>query len=137
MQQIAAGLLFKDGKLLIAQRAEKYQFAGLWEFPGGKLEADESPEECLRREMMEEFGIIVGVDRLYTESVYRYSEAVLQLLFYLTVWLAGELTPKVHSRYLWVEADQLEQYPFLPANVPLLPKIKKDWEILKAVHFEA
>ena len=73
MKQVAAAILEKDGKILIARRRADDRQAGKWEFPGGTVEADETPPDCLKREMQEEFGITVAVGRFFGESVYRFN----------------------------------------------------------------
>ena len=114
---VVAGALCQGGKILIAQRPEGKISAGLWEFPGGNIEAGEGPVEALRRELAEELGIIVSdVDPI---SFANDAQLVL-LLFACTVW-EGELEGKECQTIKWVVPGELDQYemPTLDAELVL------------------
>jgi len=91
----------KNDKVLIARRRADDKQAGKWEFPGGKIEGNETPQECLRREMREEFGIDVAVGKFFGESSYDYESESIQLLAYYTVWKGGEFSLNAHADYRW------------------------------------
>lgn len=80
IKDVVAAMLFKDKEVLIAQRAEHDPLTGFWEFPGGKIEAGESPEESLIREMQEEFCIDITVQKFYASSIYPYEKGTIRLL---------------------------------------------------------
>src|SRR5947209_16154187 len=84
--EVAAGLVFRDGKLLITQRRADAHLGGLWEFPGGKREQDETFEECLRRELREELGVEVIVGELFESVTHAYPEKTVQLKFFRCQW---------------------------------------------------
>jgi 8-oxo-dGTP diphosphatase len=124
MKKVTAALIMQDDKILIARRGLEDKLAGMWEFPGGKIEAGETPEECLKRELMEEFLIDVTVNDFFGESIYDYEFGTIQLLAYWTSWESGELIPTVHDQIEWLHISELEQYDFLPADIPLIRKLK-------------
>jgi len=123
VRDVVAAILIKDNKILIAQRADDDPLAGYWEFPGGKVEEGESPEESLIREMQEEFCININVNQFVESSLFTYEKRTIRLLGYLCRWVAGELFPKVHNDYLWVEISNLSNYTFAPADRPLVEKL--------------
>ena len=108
MQLVTAAILIRGDKVFIGQRKAGKRLEYLWEFPGGKLEAGETPEECLVREMREEFGIEVVVREYFGESVYRYEHGSIRLLAYLVDWMDGEISPTDHQDCRWVPFDDLE-----------------------------
>src|SRR5436189_5104451 len=87
---VAAGLVFRDGKLLITQRHADAHLGGLWEFPGGKREPKETFEECLARELREELGIEVAVGELVESLTHQYPERNVHLRFFRCAWLRHE-----------------------------------------------
>lgn len=123
MKKVSAALLVHSGRLLIAQRPHTDQLAGLWEFPGGKLELGETPELCLRREMQEEFNIEVEVGAFFRESVYHYQQGSIQLLAFWAVWSSGQLQPRAHDDYRWVLPTELIGFEFAPADVPFVEEL--------------
>lgn len=123
MIDVTAAILVKDGKVLIAKRKSGDKLPHKWEFPGGKVEAGETPQECLQREMHEEFGIDVGVGEYIGESVYHYHHGAIRLLAYRTMWQGGNLSLKEHADYAWVRRDQLEKFEFAPADLPFVQKL--------------
>ncbi len=126
MKQVTAALLFYNNKLLISRRHKEDILAGKWEFPGGKVESGETSEECLAREMKEEFNIQVSVDKFFTSSTYNYTHGEFQLLAYFVTWLTGDLSPVVHDEIAWVDIKDLHKYDFLPADIPIVEKLKKE-----------
>lgn len=118
----AAALIDADGRVLICQRPKGKQLAGLWEFPGGKVEAGETPEYCLIRELKEELGIEVRAACLapFVFASHGYdSFHLLMPLFLLRRW-DGVITAHEHEALAWVKPNQLSQYPMPPADEPLV-----------------
>ncbi|MBO8136760.1 MAG: (deoxy)nucleoside triphosphate pyrophosphohydrolase [Desulfotomaculum sp.] len=126
MKKVTAALLIKDNRILIAKRRANDKLANKWEFPGGKIEDAETPEECLKREMKEEFQIEVTVGEYFGESVYSYDHGSIQLLAYWTYWKSGELIPTVHDDFKWVTIDELANFDFAPADIPLVNKLRSE-----------
>src|SRR5438128_1519588 len=110
--EVAAGLVFRDSKLLITQRCQGAHLAGLWEFPGGKREPNETYEECLRRELREELGIEVAVGGLIESISHDYPEKSVHLKFFRCMLLQNEPSPIGCDAVAWVTASQLAQYAF-------------------------
>ena len=119
---VAAALIDTDGRVLIAQRPEGKALAGLWEFPGGKIEPGERPEQALIRELHEELGIDVNAACLapfvFTSHAYD-SFHLLMPLYLLRRW-SGTVQRREHAALKWVKPDQLRDYPMPPADEPLV-----------------
>jgi len=124
----AVALVDSDGRVLLAQRPEGKSMAGLWEFPGGKVEADETPEHCLMRELEEELGISTWENCLapLTFASHTYDDFHLLMPLYACRKWAGIVQPREGQRLTWVRARDLEKYPMPPADRPLIP-ILRDW----------
>jgi 8-oxo-dGTP diphosphatase len=125
--EVAAGLVFRDGKLLITQRPPASHLGGLWEFPGGKREAGESFEQCLRRELAEELGIEVQVHELVEDLVHHYPERSVHLKFFRCRWLRHEPRAILCHDWKWIGPEQLTEHQFPAADARLLEKLRSDW----------
>jgi len=111
MIEVVAAFLVHADKVLIARRKDPPQLAGRWEFPGGKVEPGEKPEESLVREMEEEFGIRIAVGAFGADSFH--------IRAYRATWLSGQIVPVAHDRYAWAGPEDLLAYDLLPADVDL------------------
>ena len=121
--EVAAGLVFRDGRLLITQRPACGHLAGLWEFPGGKREPDESFEQALHRELMEELGIEVEVRDLIESITHSYPEKTVRLQFFRCVWKQHEPQALGCPAFRWVSCDELAGYEFPAADARLLQRL--------------
>ena len=124
----AVALIDADGRVLLAQRPEGKSMAGLWEFPGGKIEIGETPEAALIRELHEELGIDTWESCLapLTFASHSYEDFhLLMPLFACRKW-KGTPHPKEGQTLTWVRANKLRDYPMPPADVPLI-SILRDW----------
>jgi len=117
-------MVFRNGKLLIAQRFQKAHLGGLWEFPGGKREPGESWPECLLRELREELEIEVEVGPLIEEIVHRYPEKTVHLKFFKCKWLRNEPKPVGCPDFRWVTREELDNFEFPAADDELVRKLK-------------
>lgn len=121
----AVALVDPDNRVLIAQRPMGKSLAGLWEFPGGKIEPGETPEDCLIRELREELGITTWRSCLAPLSFASYTYVDFHLLMPLYVcrkW-EGTVTNHEHAALKWVRPLQLRDYPMPPADEPLIPPL--------------
>ena len=118
----ACALVDTDGRVLIAQRPEGKPMAGLWEFPGGKVETGERPEETLIRELEEELGIVVKEACLapLTFASHTYPDFHLVMPLYVCRRWDGTVIAKEGQRLAWVRPNRLRDYPMPPADVPLV-----------------
>lgn len=118
----AAALVDVDGRVLICQRPEGKTLAGLWEFPGGKIEPGETPEACLIRELEEELGIQVARACLapFVFASHEYETFHLLMPLYLLRRWDGQVQNREHKAMAWVKPNQLSDYPMPPADEPLV-----------------
>ncbi|NJR13216.1 MAG: 8-oxo-dGTP diphosphatase MutT [Phyllobacteriaceae bacterium] len=121
----ACALVDPDGRVLIAQRPEGKAMAGLWEFPGGKVEPGETPEECLIRELEEEIGIIAKAACLapLTFASHSYERFHLLMPLYICRRFEGIAQPREGQALKWVRARDLRAFPMPPADEPLIPPL--------------
>lgn len=122
----AAALIDVDNRVLLAERPAGKSMAGLWEFPGGKVAAGETPEEALIREMREELGIEVCETCLapFTFASHSYTDFHLLMPLYLCRNWDGEITPREGQRLKWVRPLKLSEYQMPPADIPLIPMLR-------------
>ena len=118
----ACALVDVDGRVLICQRPEGKSLAGLWEFPGGKVEPGETPEACLIRELHEELGIRVASACLapFVFASHDYEDFHLLMPLYLCRRWEGLVTAREHQAMAWVKPNDLGDYPMPPADAPLV-----------------
>ncbi len=122
---VACALIDADGRVLICQRPEGKQLAGLWEFPGGKVEAPERPEATLIRELDEELGITVEEACLapLTFASHAYDDFHLLMPLYVCRRWKGTVTAREHAALKWVRPNRLRDFPMPPADAPLIPHL--------------
>ncbi len=122
---VACALIDADGRILLAQRPPGRSLAGLWEFPGGKLEAGERPEQALIRELAEELGIKVAEACLapLTFASHAYEEFHLLMPLYVCRRWEGIVTPREGQTLAWVRPNKLRDYEMPPADGPLIPHL--------------
>jgi 8-oxo-dGTP diphosphatase len=123
---VACALIDADGRILLAERPEGRPMAGLWEFPGGKVEADETPEATLIRELREELGITVKADCLapLTFASHTYETFHLLMPLYICRRWEGAVAPQEGQRLAWVRPQKLRDYAMPPADIPLIPHLQ-------------
>ncbi|MFP7672135.1 8-oxo-dGTP diphosphatase MutT [Marivita sp. S0852] len=124
----AVALVDVEGRILLAQRPEGKSMAGLWEFPGGKVEEGETPEHALIRELQEELGIDTWESCLapLTFASHNYDSFHLMMPLYVCRKWKGTPVSKEGQALKWVRANRLRDFPMPPADIPLIP-ILRDW----------
>lgn len=124
MIEVVAAILEKENKIFIAKKREGKPLAGLWEFPGGKIEEGETPEESLIRELMEEMNIKVRVNEYVGESIYDYGDGkVISLKGFTAEIIEGDIKLTDHDEYKWVTLEEICNYRIAPADIPLIGNI--------------
>ena len=126
MKDVTAAIIRKDDSVLICCRSPGENLAGKWEFPGGKIELGETPEECLGREIREELSVdsIIGV--FFMESIFYYDNGVIRLLGYECELLSEKFDLCVHSEATWAPIRSLIDYDFAPADLPFVNKLMEE-----------
>ena len=126
MITVAAGILRRDGRILICQRKRTGAFPLQWEFPGGKVEAGEDAETCLKRELREELAIEADIGREVSAFPYTYPNGFqVNLVFFRVSGYAGEMANHAFEQILWVEPHDLLSYDFLEADRALVSRIAR------------
>ena len=124
MIKVAAAILVHDGMLLIAKRRASARLPNLWDLPGGKVEPDETPEACLKRELKEEFGIDVTVEDFVASNQHTYDFGTVELLVYRADWENGDFHSKDHQEIRWSFSHELDQFDFAPADARIIERIR-------------
>jgi len=124
--QVTAAILIKDDHVLIAKRKSGDHLENKWEFPGGKIERNETPKQCLKRELKEELDIDVSVGEYVGSSIYHYDYISIELLAYRTYWEGGNISLKDHDDFKWISLEQLDEYNFVPADIPFVDRLRRE-----------
>jgi 8-oxo-dGTP diphosphatase len=121
MKRVVAGLIVKDGKLLVCQRTRHQTMPLKWEFPGGKIEEGEQPRDALRRELEEELGIVATIGNEVARIQHEYPNGgMVELRFYDVRQYAGEIENRIFRDIQWSEPKALPSYDFLEADLTLV-----------------
>lgn len=120
MLEVTAALIRRDGQMLITRRSPTQHMGGLWEFPGGTVEAGESLPECLQRELREELNIAATVGRRLHTVEHAYPRGPITVHFFAIDAFTGDMVLRVHDACAWVPVDALANYTFAPADVPFV-----------------
>lgn len=116
---VTAAVIRERQTVLLARRAHGEKLAGLWEFPGGKLESGESLASCLQRELREELGVDSRIGEVLCESLYEYEGGAIRLIAMEATLATSNLRPCVHDMVEWVPLNELTQYDLAPADIPI------------------
>lgn len=135
MISVTAAVITSCSKILCAKRSPGMHLAGFWEFPGGKIESGETPQQCLQRELKEEFTIDTEIGEFVAESVFDYGVKHIRLLAYRAEHLAGEFELIDHDETRWLFLDELESLKWTPADVPIIEALKQQDKAEKAAEF--
>lgn len=121
----AAIIRNEEGRILICQRGPGGNCEYLWEFPGGKLEPGETPEECIIRECREELEIDIAVKGIFAETTYQYPDREIAFTFFDAAVIGGRPKMDVHNDMRWVTTSEMENYEFCPADIAIVEILKK------------
>lgn len=126
MREVGTGIIVRDGKIFIAQRPEGKSLAGLWEFPGGKIEAGETIEQCLQREIKEELGVDSVVGEHIMDTIYHYPDNDFKLMvFFVKILDTAKIVLNVHQNSAWVTVDEMKNFHFPPADDVIIKKLQE------------
>ena len=120
--RVTAAIIEEKGCVLVGRRLAG-PLAGMWEFPGGKIEPPETPEECLQRELREELDVDAVVGGFFLSSTYIYRHAAIELLVYRAAIIAGEPCLRDHTELRWVAVEDLPSYEFPAADLPIIERL--------------
>lgn len=122
---VAAIIKNDEGKILIAQRNLKKAQGGLWEFPGGKIEPNETKEDAIVREIKEEFDMDIVCDGYFDEKVYTYPEKQINLIALNCSMVGDKYSVLEHEQVAWISKEEFENYEFAPADIYFVEKLKR------------
>ena len=125
MTEVVAALIWRGDRFMACQRPAHKTRGLMWEFVGGKLEPGETREEALRRECMEELGVAVEADELFTELVHEYPDLTIRLSLFCAHIVSGEPKLLEHNDIRWITVDEIDDYVFCPADDSILREIKR------------
>ncbi|MFC2091046.1 (deoxy)nucleoside triphosphate pyrophosphohydrolase, partial [Bacteroidota bacterium] len=120
--------LIKESKLLLAQRSEQMSHPLMWEFPGGKLHKGESPEKCIKREIMEELHVRIEVEQLLPSVIHNYGSKTVKLIPFICSLVSDEIRLVQHRAYTWVSKNEVTDYDILPPDLEVIKNINREWE---------
>lgn len=123
--QVVAALIWQGERFLICQRPAHKARGLLWEFVGGKVEAGETPQQALVRECQEELGITIEVGELFTELTHVYPDLTVHLMLFHALIIEGTVQKLEHNDLRWITTEEIDQYPFCPADVEILQELKQ------------
>jgi len=121
--RVVAAVLERDGAYLITQRRATAVLPLMWEFPGGRVEADETDQQALKRELFHRLGVEIEVGKLISFVSHPYEHYVVDLFLYECSLLTGTLEPRAVSAFKWVPSSEFDQYPFTPADEASMNKL--------------
>jgi 8-oxo-dGTP diphosphatase len=120
---VTAAILRSNNRVLITRRPDGKPHADMWEFPGGKLQKNESPEQCLRREIKEELGLRIEVQSIFDVIYHRYDWGPVLILAYECIPVKGKIRNIEVAEHQWVLPADLPRFPILPADRPIIEKL--------------
>ncbi|MBP6235456.1 MAG: (deoxy)nucleoside triphosphate pyrophosphohydrolase [Saprospiraceae bacterium] len=123
--EVVCGVILDGDKVLCVQRSKTMSLSLKWEFPGGKIEKNETPEQCLYREIKEELGVAIEILEKLTNSYYDYGSFEIILIPYLCKYLGDEIILSEHKEFQWLLFSELTMLEWAPADVPIVKEIIK------------
>lgn len=122
---VGAVIFNEKSEVLCALRSQNMSLPGLWEFPGGKIEPGETPQECLVREIQEELNCTIQVGELVADAAHEYPTVIVRLITYTATITEGTPIPSEHEKLIWLPLTQLHTLEWAPADLPTLDELRK------------
>lgn len=131
---VTCAIIIHQEKVLVAKRSESMNLAGYWEFPGGKIEEGEHPEDCLTREIKEELGIEIKIQSPLTPSKFDYSQGkIIELIPFICTWQSGEINLLEHEMIEWLVVADLPKLKWAPADIPIWMELSEKWQAFRSI----
>lgn len=128
-KQVTGAIIRRGGKILIAQRGENDEELPLmWEFPGGKLEEGETPEECVVREIKEELELDIAVEGVYAAVLYHLNGHEIPITFFNAKIVGGKMRLNVHQDVRWILAGEIPNYSFMPPDIEVAGRLLEEYK---------
>jgi 8-oxo-dGTP diphosphatase len=124
---VTCALIIREGKVLAAQRGERMDLPGSWEFPGGKVEPAEDPQTCLIREIKEELSIDIEIHEEWSSFEHHYPEKIISLIPFVASWKSGQIQLLEHEQIIWLGKNELFSVDWAPADVPIVHELFEKW----------
>lgn len=125
MRKVSAAVVIENKLVLLTRRNPNDKLAGFWEFPGGKIEANETPQQCLERELQEELGVSSIAGDIFFENIFEYDHGKFKIIAISTELHSKDFMLSSHDKVEWVPISEMLNYKLLPADVPIAEKILK------------
>jgi 8-oxo-dGTP diphosphatase len=123
VRKVAAGIIWSGEKVLLTRRKPGEKLAGYWEFPGGKIEENETIQQCLEREIQEELNINIRAGSIITTSLFEYTHGAIELVALAAEVISGNIHLVVHDKFDWVPIQNLLEYNLAPADIPIAKEL--------------
>lgn len=123
---VTAAIIERNGKYLLTRRRADSSYPLFWEFPGGKLEPEEDPHQCVVRELMEELAIVIEVVAVFDVIYHRYPELPVIVLAYRCRWLSGDIRNIEVAEHQWLHPAAMTNLQMLPADIPLVERLNRE-----------
>jgi len=125
MIDVTCAIILRDNKILVTQRSEKMNLPLKWEFPGGKIEENETPENCLLREIKEELNLEIELLEKLEVKCFNYNTFSINLIPFISKYLAGEIVLAEHKNFKWLTKEELKFLDWASADIPVLEEFLK------------
>jgi len=125
MKLVTAAIIINQNQILLARRKIGQKLEGYWEFPGGKIEQNETPQSCLERELLEELNVVAKAGEIIAESIYEYSHGAIKLIAIETILLSNKIQLSVHDKVEWVPLKDICNFKLAPADIPIAKQLKE------------
>ncbi len=123
--EVTCAVVVEDNRILAVQRSDGMPHPGKWEFPGGKLKEGETPEGCIRREIREELGVEIAVERLLPSVNHRYEKQTIKLIPFICTIREGTIMLSEHQEFRWIPCGEMEMMDWLDADVEVVGMVKE------------